>query len=45
MDARVMNVSEHLTQSVYNYTCTGLFEKHKLLFSFQMTSMILMQVQ
>jgi len=43
MDARVMNVSEHLTQSVYSYTCTGLFEKHKLLFSFQMTSMILMQ--
>jgi hypothetical protein len=26
MDARVMNVSEHLTQSVYNYTCMGLFE-------------------
>jgi len=22
---------------VYNYGCTGIFEKHKLLFSFQIT--------
>jgi len=41
IDSRVMNVIEHLTISVYNYTCTGLFEKHKLLFSFQMTCSIL----
>lgn len=26
-----------LTLNVYNYGCTGIFEKHKLLFSFQMT--------
>ena len=26
-----------LTESVYDYATTGLFEKHKLLFSFQMT--------
>jgi dynein heavy chain len=41
IDSRVVNVIEHLTLSVYNYTCTGLFERHKLLFSFQMTCMIL----
>ena len=26
-----------LTYNVYNYGCTGIFEKHKLLFSFQIT--------
>jgi len=26
-----------LTHNVYNYGCTGIFEKHKLLFSFQIT--------
>jgi len=26
-----------LTHNVYNYGCTGFFEKHKLLFSFQIT--------
>ena len=41
IDGRVMNVIDHLTYSVYNYTCTGLFEVHKLLYSFQMTCMIL----
>ena len=30
-----------MTQTMYDYTCMGVFEKHKLLFSFQMTSMIL----
>jgi dynein heavy chain len=38
---RVTNVVDHLTYSVYNYTCTGLFERHKLLYAFQMTCMIL----
>jgi len=28
---------ETLTHNVYNYGCTGIFEKHKLLFSFQIT--------
>eukprot|EP00960_Hanusia_phi_P039624 753955-Hanusia_phi.AAC.6 len=41
LEGRVMNVMEHLTLSSYNYTCMGLFERHKLLFSFQMTCMIL----
>ena len=37
----VRNLREKMTQTMYDYTCMGVFEKHKLLFSFQMTSMIL----
>uniref|UniRef100_A0A669FBB8 Dynein axonemal heavy chain 10 n=1 Tax=Oreochromis niloticus TaxID=8128 RepID=A0A669FBB8_ORENI len=34
---RLENIMNTLTYSVYNYGCTGLFESHKLLFSFNMT--------
>ncbi|KAE8635010.1 hypothetical protein XENTR_v10002490 [Xenopus tropicalis] len=34
---RLKNIMDTLTYNVYNYGCTGLFEKHKLLFSFNMT--------
>ncbi|XP_041455872.1 dynein heavy chain 10, axonemal-like [Lytechinus variegatus] len=34
---RLRNIMDTLTHNIYNYACTGLFEKHKLLFSFQMT--------
>ncbi|XP_053555751.1 dynein axonemal heavy chain 10 [Bombina bombina] len=34
---RLRNIMDTLTFNVYNYGCTGLFEKHKLLFSFNMT--------
>uniref|UniRef100_A0A3Q0RTW8 Dynein heavy chain 10, axonemal n=1 Tax=Amphilophus citrinellus TaxID=61819 RepID=A0A3Q0RTW8_AMPCI len=34
---RLQNITNTLTYSVYNYGCTGLFESHKLLFSFNMT--------
>ncbi|XP_019718448.1 dynein heavy chain 10, axonemal-like [Hippocampus comes] len=34
---RLKNIRNSLTYNVYNYGCTGLFEKHKLLFSFNMT--------
>nr|XP_061803884.1 dynein axonemal heavy chain 10-like [Nerophis lumbriciformis] len=34
---RLTNIRNGLTYNVYNYGCTGLFEKHKLLFSFNMT--------
>ena len=34
-------MTEALTFDVYNYTCLGLFEKHKLMFSFQMTIKVL----
>ncbi|XP_030648846.1 dynein heavy chain 10, axonemal [Chanos chanos] len=34
---RLKNIMDTLTHNVYNYGCTGLFERHKLLFSFNMT--------
>ena len=34
---RLTNIIEALTGNVYAYTCTGLFERDKLMFSFQMT--------
>ncbi|KAM4590913.1 dynein axonemal heavy chain 10 isoform 1-T1 [Odontesthes bonariensis] len=34
---RLENIINTLTYSVYNYGCTGLFERNKLLFSFNMT--------
>ncbi|XP_011310250.1 dynein heavy chain 10, axonemal [Fopius arisanus] len=32
---RLRNIISTLTKNVYDYGCTGIFEKHKLLFSFQ----------
>nr|XP_039267660.1 dynein heavy chain 10, axonemal-like [Styela clava] len=37
LNKRLKNIISTLTHNIYNYACTGLFEKHKLLFSFQMT--------
>ncbi|KAI8922930.1 hypothetical protein BC831DRAFT_55734 [Entophlyctis helioformis] len=34
---RLVKITDTLKYAVYNYVCTGLFEKHKLMFSFQMT--------
>ncbi|CAG9136920.1 unnamed protein product [Plutella xylostella] len=33
---RLRNIIDMLTKNVYDYGCTGIFERHKLLFSFQM---------
>uniref|UniRef100_A0A061RTL5 Dynein heavy chain 1, cytosolic n=1 Tax=Tetraselmis sp. GSL018 TaxID=582737 RepID=A0A061RTL5_9CHLO len=41
LEGRLRNVIEALTFDVYNYTCLGLFEKHKLMFSFQTTIRVL----
>jgi dynein heavy chain len=41
LEGRLRNVIEALTFDVYNYTCLGLFETHKLMFSFQMTIKVL----
>jgi dynein heavy chain len=37
LQERLGNIMDTLTHNVYNYGCTGIFEKHKLLFSFQIT--------
>ncbi|KAI5707535.1 hypothetical protein M8J77_004618 [Diaphorina citri] len=37
LSKRLENIIETMTKSCYDYACIGLFEKHKLLFSFQMT--------
>ena len=37
LESRLRNVVEALTYDVYNFTCLGLFERHKLMLSFQMT--------
>lgn len=37
LQKRLSNIIDTLTHSLYNYATTGLFEKHKLLFSFQLT--------
>jgi len=37
LNKRLRNISEAHTYNVYTYGCTGIFEKHKLLFSFQIT--------
>jgi dynein heavy chain len=41
VSARCKSINTFHTLAVYNYTCRGLFERHKLLFSFQMGVKIL----
>jgi len=36
LDTRLQNIIDTLTINVYNFATTGLFERHKLLFSFSM---------
>jgi len=38
---RLKNIKDMLTRLVYNFTCMGIFKKHKLMYSFQMTTMIM----
>ncbi|KAJ3091962.1 Dynein heavy chain 2, axonemal [Quaeritorhiza haematococci] len=38
---RIVSLNDYHTYAVYKNTCRGLFEKHKLLFSFQMTVKIM----
>ncbi|TPX54389.1 hypothetical protein PhCBS80983_g05954 [Powellomyces hirtus] len=37
LSKRLVKIMDTLKYAVYNYACTGLFERHKLMFSFQMT--------
>jgi dynein heavy chain len=35
LEGRLRNIIDALTYDVYSYTCLGLFERHKLMFSTQ----------
>uniref|UniRef100_A0A8C3P4G2 Dynein axonemal heavy chain 2 n=1 Tax=Chrysemys picta bellii TaxID=8478 RepID=A0A8C3P4G2_CHRPI len=41
LEERIRYLNEYHTYAVYRFTCRGLFERHKLLFSFQMCAKIL----
>jgi dynein heavy chain, axonemal len=41
LNVRLDNMTASVTRNVYDYTCTGIFERHKLMFSFQMACMVL----
>jgi dynein heavy chain len=41
LNNRLRNIKEKLTQLVYDFTCMGIFESHKLMYSFQMVTMIM----
>jgi len=41
VENRLRNMRDKLTQNVYDYTCMSIFERHKLLFSFRLTTMIM----
>ncbi|KAJ3336288.1 Dynein heavy chain 10, axonemal, partial [Gonapodya sp. JEL0774] len=41
LSRRLSNIVETLKYAIYNYACTGLFERHKLMFSLQMTIKLL----
>ncbi|XP_076145705.1 dynein axonemal heavy chain 2 [Alosa pseudoharengus] len=41
LEERIANLNDYHTYAVYRYTCRGLFEVHKLLFSFHMCAKIL----
>lgn len=41
LEGRLSSIMDTLTTDVYSYTCLGLFERHKLMLSFQMAVKIL----
>ncbi|KAM8972622.1 dynein axonemal heavy chain 2 [Pelodytes ibericus] len=41
LEERITNLNDYHTYAVYRHTCRALFERHKLLFSFQMCAKIL----
>lgn len=41
LETRLRAIIDKLTLNVYEYTCLGIFEVHKLMFSFHMTVMII----
>lgn len=41
LDSRLKNLIDSCTTQIYDATCTGIFERHKLTFAFRLTCMIL----
>ncbi|KAI8825885.1 dynein heavy chain and region D6 of dynein motor-domain-containing protein [Fimicolochytrium jonesii] len=41
LSKRLAKIMDTLKYAVYNYACTGLFERHKLMFSYQMSMKLL----
>lgn len=41
LENRLRHMIEEATRQLYDYTCTGIFERHKLMFSLQLTCMIM----
>lgn len=41
LENRLKNLIDSCTRNTYDYTCTGIFEKHKMTFSFRLTCMVL----
>jgi len=41
LENRLRNLIDSTTRNTYDYTCTGIFERHKLTFSFRLTCMVL----
>jgi len=41
LNNRLENIKRKLTQLVYEYTCLSIFERHKLMFSFHLRTMIM----
>ena len=41
LDNRLKNIINESTVNTYDYACTGIFENHKLMFSMQLTTMIM----
>jgi dynein heavy chain len=41
LENRMRNMIDTIMRQIYDYTCTGIFERHKLMFSFQLTCMVM----
>ena len=42
LETRLTNIMDTLTYNVYSYVCTSMFERHKLMYAFHMTTKLLL---